>query len=208
MARAAVSANLEQQYRKAARANPKMQIAFSEVMDASQHLPPHLLSERVQLEFRSPLPAVGGIMDVLRSVLTDRRAINIEFSKGPQSGLRAVTVACDNDKDRDEIISKFSEMGEVQHVSEFALPRAHSDLSRIDAYFEGTDAGDGDYFRVGEDIEGLLWTLGKHCSRCFLAATGEAEYRLGLPPLEAPVRALVHAKIGRFLTDGRHMSEA
>ncbi|MFD0462013.1 glycosyltransferase [Microvirga aerilata] len=54
MARAAVSADLEQQYRKAARANPKIQIAFSEVMDASQHLPRHLLSQRVQLEFEAP----------------------------------------------------------------------------------------------------------------------------------------------------------
>jgi glycosyltransferase involved in cell wall biosynthesis len=208
MARAAVSANLEQQYRKAARANPKMQIAFSEVIDASQHLPPHLLSERVQIEFCSPLPAVGGTTDILRSVLAECRPINFEFNKGHQGGLKAVTVACESDKDRNEIISMFSGIGEIQHVRNFVLPRAHADLSRIEAYFERTDIGDGDYVSVGNDIEGLLRTLGKHCSRCFLAATGEAEYRLGLPPLEAPVRALVHAKIGRFRTDSRHVSEA
>jgi len=208
MARAAVSTNLEQQYRKAARANPKMRIAASEVITASRHLPPHLLSERVKLEFRTPLTAAGERMDVLRSLLANCHPINIDFSKGPQSGIKAVTIACDSSKERDEIISTLSGIAEIQHVNSFVLPRAHVDTSQIEAYFEGVAVGSGDYMNVGDDIEGLLQTVGKHCSRCFLATVGESEYRLGLPQLEEPVKALVHAKIGRFLTSNRHISEA
>ncbi len=202
MARGAISAGLEQRYKKASRARLEADIPPSEVVAAAQHLPPRLRSRKIRVEFSAPLTGQHGEFQALASVLSSCENLNLEFTPGPLGGVKAVTLADSGDGARDQLISMFSTMGSIDRVTEMMLPLAYPDYSTLEAEIAEGDSVERKYISI-DTIEGCLPVLQKHCRYCHLSAGGAAGYILGLPPLQPAVQALLQAKLRRFPADHR-----
>lgn len=198
MARSAISANLDQQYLKASRANPEAVIPLWDFIEAAGHLPSRLMSKRMKIEFRENLPVTRNISAMLASILADHREINIAFGTTAHKGIKAVTIAAPDEVSRGKIMSALSGAGPVKGISEIMLPTVYSDLTMLKTAFETKARAERTDIDVGTDIEGILHVLEKHSSCCFLSVNEEFGYRLGLPPLDGPVKALLCAKLRRF----------
>ncbi|MBF9195338.1 glycosyltransferase family 2 protein [Microvirga terrestris] len=198
MARSALSANLDQQYLKASRANPEADIPLCDFIEAAGHLPSRLMSKRMKIEFGENLPVSRNISAMLASILSDYREINIAFGTTAHKGIKAVTITAPDEASRGKIMSALSGAGPVKGVNEIMLPTVYPNLTMLEAAFKAKTHAERADIDVGTDIEGVLHVLEKHSSCCFLSVNEESGYRLGLPPLDGPVKALLCAKLRRF----------
>jgi glycosyltransferase involved in cell wall biosynthesis len=198
MARSALSSNLDQQYLKASRANPEADIPLSDFIDAARHLPSRLLSRRMKIEFREHVPVGSNISATLTSILGAHHDINIAFGTNAHKGIKTVTIAAPDEENHSKIISALSREGPIERVSEIMLPSVYSDLTMLETVFRTKASTESAYIDVGTDIEGPLHVLEKHSTGCFLSVNKASGYRVGLPPLAEPVKALLFTKLRRF----------
>jgi hypothetical protein len=78
------------------------------------------------------------------------------------------------------------------------LPSVYSDLTMLETAFKTKASTERVYIDVGTDIEGVLHALEKHSTGCFLSVNKASGYRVSLPPLAEPVKALLFTKLRRF----------
>ncbi|KFG70229.1 glycosyltransferase [Microvirga sp. BSC39] len=200
MDRGSISVELEQQYKTAAKATQEATIPFTELVDAAQHLPPRLTAKRARIELDAPLTARSGQFQALGTILSASHCLHLEFATGPAKGIKAVTIPEEPSRNIDDIVSRLSTLGMIKQISQLTLPLAYPDVPTLEADVTRAGSREESHFAVNGEIEHLLGVLEKHCSHCGLIANGDFGFTLALPPLQPSVRALVHAKLRRFLT--------
>jgi hypothetical protein len=203
MARETLSANLDQQLRRAARGIPLAKVPLAELVQAAQFLPPRLLAKRVRLEFEAPISAHDSSFSKLASAISAQDEIDVEFSIDGPRGITAVSRAFGDNRSREDVVADFAGVATIADVSDVVLPAAYANPSMLEADLQGFAHEEHQTLEVRGNVAQMLLVLEKHCGSCLLSATGESRYDLRLPPLHPALNALVRAKLRRFQTDAR-----